>query len=169
MLQQVSKVCTKCGVRKPQSAFNRRGGSEIGVRARCKACVRPDARKQQYHRRHKDFAAVAKHASYMDAYRTKNKKRILLQATQSHFRRKYGLTIEQRDAMLADQGGKCAICKTLTPKSKKGFVVDHNKNTGRIRAILCAPCNSGIGHLMHDPVVLRAAATYLEVHDVTAN
>lgn len=84
---------------------------------------------------------------------------------QSHYRRKYGLTIEEKAAKLAAQGGFCAICKTLTPKSKKGFAVDHDRETKRVREILCAPCNVGLGHFDHDPALLRAAAAYMEKHN----
>ena len=126
---------------------------------------RQRATTQQRERRTKDFSAMAKHEAYMAAYRANNRERILKTAMQSHYRRKFGLTVEARDAMLAAQGGRCAICETTTPKSRKGFGVDHDKQTNRIRAILCTPCNTGIGHLQHDPRILRAAATYMERHN----
>ena len=67
--------------------------------------------------------------------------------------------------MLAAQGGRCAICKTTTPKSKKGFGVDHNDQTKRVREILCTPCNTGLGHFDHNPEFLCAAAAYMEKHN----
>jgi hypothetical protein len=74
---------------------------------------------------------------------------------------KYGLTVEQFDAMLADQGGTCAICGTDQPGTK-GWCVDHCHHTGRVRGVLCTPCNTGIGQMKDDPARLRAAAAYLE-------
>lgn len=76
---------------------------------------------------------------------------------------KYGISPEEFDAMLAAQGGGCAICGT-TEWMGNGKVphVDHDHATGRIRGILCGNCNLGIGKLGDDPVRLRAAAAYLE-------
>jgi ribosomal protein L24E len=56
-------------------------------------------------------------------------------------RRRYGLTIEQFDEMLAEQGGVCAICGTDTPLGRGTFHVDHDHQTGQVRGLLCHPCN----------------------------
>jgi hypothetical protein len=73
----------------------------------------------------------------------------------------YGLTTEQFDQMLASQDGKCAICRT-DKWPGYGPHVDHCHETGRVRGILCGPCNHGLGILRDDPARLRAAADYLE-------
>ena len=44
--------------------------------------------------------------------------------------RTYGLTAEQYDALLARQGGRCAICRAR-PKSKR-LAVDHDHATGEV-------------------------------------
>jgi len=61
--------------------------------------------------------------------------------------------------MLADQGGSCAICRTAP-----AVHVDHDHETGAVRALLCFNCNGGLGQFRDDPVVLRAAADYVEHH-----
>lgn len=70
----------------------------------------------------------------------------------------YGLTVEQYDAILARQGGVCAGCRG----SEVVLCVDHDKETGEVRGILCRNCNTGIGALRHDPGVLRRLVRYLE-------
>lgn len=75
--------------------------------------------------------------------------------------KRYGLTVEQYDTMLADQGSACAICRRTDPGAR-GWCVDHCHDTGQVRGILCMGCNSAIGHLSHDPDTLRAAIAYLE-------
>lgn len=85
--------------------------------------------------------------------------------------KKYGLTLEEYDAILA-RG--CAICGT-----HKGRVVgkrneqepppprlclDHDHANGKVRDALCHSCNSGLGSFADDPDRLRAAADYLEKH-----
>jgi len=57
------------------------------------------------------------------------------------------------------QGGVCAICKR---PSEKTLVRDHCHATGRLRALLCALCNAGLGMFRDNPAVLRGAASYLE-------
>ncbi len=79
-----------------------------------------------------------------------------------HLKKKYDLTIEQYDQMLEQQSGCCDICGTDTPKHAGRFVVDHNHKTGRVRALLCSACNSGLGFFKDNPNVLRRAARYLE-------
>jgi hypothetical protein len=80
--------------------------------------------------------------------------------------RKYGLTPEGFDALLASQGGRCAICRSKSPKSVRNgtWCVDHDHVTGQVRGLLCSPCNRGVGMLGDDPKVLRAALRYVERH-----
>lgn len=77
--------------------------------------------------------------------------------------RKYGLTIERFDEMLADQGDKCAICGDGSRPHKLHFpLVDHCHATNKVRGILCQRCNHGIGLFKDDPERLRRAAAYIE-------
>lgn len=80
----------------------------------------------------------------------------------------YGLAHETYLAMLAEQDGKCAICGfTPAPGGKKAAArlhVDHDHDTGRVRALLCNGCNRGLGYLQDNPALLRAAADYIEQH-----
>jgi hypothetical protein len=41
--------------------------------------------------------------------------------------------------------------------------VDHCHITGRVRALLCQACNTGIGKLKEDPALIRKSADYVEV------
>ena len=61
------------------------------------------------------------------------------------FQRKYGITADEYDRMLADQDGVCARCKE--PPGMLRLAVDHCHNTGRVRGLLCGPCNTYIGRL----------------------
>lgn len=77
--------------------------------------------------------------------------------------RKYGLTLNGFDQLLASQGDRCAICKTEAPRGH-GWHVDHCHRTGNTRGVLCHSCNVGLGHFGDDPDRLRAAASYLGAH-----
>src|SRR3954454_6352124 len=76
-----------------------------------------------------------------------------------HLKRRYGITAEDADAMLEAQNGLCAICG-----SAPAAHVDHDHETGAVRALLCFNCNGGLGQFKDDPRVLRAAAEYVEEH-----
>ena len=83
-----------------------------------------------------------------------------------HLQKKYGLTHEDKLAMLAQQGGGCRICGRTEPSGRHGeFHVDHCHETGLVRGILCSRCNQALGLLAESPELLRKAAEYLEAHD----
>jgi hypothetical protein len=65
--------------------------------------------------------------------------------------------------MLAKQGNMCAICCTPKTASIKRFAVDHCHSSGRVRGILCARCNSILGHSRDNIETLKAAIRYLEI------
>lgn len=80
--------------------------------------------------------------------------------------KKYGITVEEFDALLASQGGGCAICGRTDSGDgdSRKMSVDHCHERGVVRGILCAQCNRGIGALGDDPDRLLAAAEYLLKH-----
>lgn len=71
--------------------------------------------------------------------------------------RRYGLTVDEYDALVA-QG--CSICG----EKEKRIIVDHCHATNAVRAPLCDGCNVGLGGFRDDPELLRHAAVYLELH-----
>lgn len=77
-----------------------------------------------------------------------------------HLLETYGITLETFDAILAEQKGRCAICRTPRP-GKKGWHVDHDHETGQVRGILCFGCNVSLGHFKDSPEVLANAIEYL--------
>jgi hypothetical protein len=89
-------------------------------------------------------------------------------STDKHRLHNYGITAEQYDAMLAAQGGGCAICGEQCTSGRR-LAVDHDhaccpgdKTCGKcVRGLLCGPCNQGIGKLRDSPRLLIAAASYL--------
>lgn len=82
---------------------------------------------------------------------------------------------DQLEKMMADleqakqdsQGG-CAVCHSPTPRkvSRTGgegeWTVDHDHKTGKVRGVVCHPCNTALGMADDSPERLRALADYLE-------
>lgn len=80
--------------------------------------------------------------------------------------RRYGLSRDEHQRLMDEQGRVCAICGV--DESAALLVVDHDHNAGPgrplVRGLLCSTCNSGIGLLREDPRVLTRAAEYVQSH-----
>lgn len=74
---------------------------------------------------------------------------------------KYNVTKEFLLELYEKQNGKCAICGE-EPKTVRGLHVDHCHKTGAVRGLLCHGCNTGIGALRDDPIVIKKALSYLK-------
>lgn len=160
------KTCAHCGESKPLTDFYRAAGMKDGLRSECKACNLA-ARRAKYAENPRPYIdRVLKwqrenREQYLQRLREYNgtpaKK---ISNRKSHLKRKYGLTLEAFDAMLASQGGGCGICGNPDADN-----VDHDHRTGRVRGILCFNCNVAIGHVGEDAERARSVADYLERDD----
>ncbi len=81
----------------------------------------------------------------------------------AHLKRTFGITGADYSRMLKEQGGVCAICSNAC-KTGRRLAVDHDHSTGKVRALLCANCNRGIGYLQDSPGLLAEAGRYLLLH-----
>lgn len=86
-----------------------------------------------------------------------------------HLYTRYGLTLEEYEAMFEAQGRRCASCGDSNPpvwKKLGQWAVDHDHNAEgmKIRAILCHPCNTTLGHHKDCPDRLMRVALYAERH-----
>jgi Recombination endonuclease VII len=89
-----------------------------------------------------------------DGWRVANKDKVEARRQE----RRYGISRDDLNALLARQRGVCGICK----KKGRKLNVDHCHVTGKVRGLLCHNCNLGLGHYNDDPVLTRAATAYLE-------
>lgn len=77
----------------------------------------------------------------------------------THLSDTYDLTLEEYDALLKAQGGRCAICPL---KPKYNLHVDHCHKTGIVRGLLCKTCNKRLLPSARDSVDrLQSAINYL--------
>lgn len=76
-----------------------------------------------------------------------------------HLRAQYGMTVNQFDAMTAQQRGRCAACGKQTK-----LVLDHDHETGDIRGLICNPCNLALGFAEDSIKRLRELTVYLVTH-----
>lgn len=145
--------CSKCEEQKLPEDFPIRKERPRGRRSRCRECS-TTARSRM------------KMAEYQATYRERLKKKNGIEFFRDRERRfnlkRYGITPEEYEAMIARQDGKCAICAKSNPCGRgKRFHVDHDHSTGRVRGLLCHGCNTGLGAFSDSAEQLRAALRYL--------
>ena len=78
--------------------------------------------------------------------------------------KRYGITLDEYKALLAKQKGKCAICGNGQSSVFVSLDVDHCHRTGKVRGLLCANCNSGLGRFQDKVTLLKAAINYIRKH-----
>ena len=147
-----SHLCTKCNVVRPCSDYLRRKNGTKNGKGRAGERVTP---------------CRACRTAYSAAWRKANPDK--RRAQEMSF--KYGLTPEALNALLAKQGGVCAICGRNGGGGRWGQLhVDHDhaccpggRSCGKcVRGLLCHSCNTALGHLADSPALLRKAADYVE-------
>ena len=63
-----------------------------------------------------------------------------------NLKRNYGVTVEDYNKIFESQQGCCFICGRHQIEFKRHLCIDHNHTTGKIRKLLCSPCNVGLGY-----------------------
>lgn len=129
------KKCTLCKRTKPSARFYKNKYTKDGLVARCIPCHKKTV-KSNYH------------------------------SARKHTLRRYGLTIADYEKMHRNQSGRCAVCETDSPGYSRGtsFAVDHNHKTGAVRDLLCRKCNTALGQVDDDILLLEKLIAYIRKH-----
>jgi hypothetical protein len=146
-----AKICKRCGIEKDIAefrSFKRAIKSEPGVTRNylanvCKPCNRL-SNNDNYGKTHKDKRKL----TYRDKY--------LIYT--------YGITEDEYNEILLNQGNGCAICGSTVSlhKQTQRLSVDHDHITNEVRGILCHACNTGLGYFRDNTELLQSAIRYLE-------
>jgi hypothetical protein len=85
-------------------------------------------------------------------------------ARNRRYKRKYGITIEEYNAMFEAQEGHCAnkACNKHQSEQKTSFSVDHCHATGAVRGLLCKDCNFALGNAKDNVEILLGLIDYLK-------
>lgn len=163
------RTCTRCGVPQLDDCFRKNARYRDGLTTWCKDCASAydKAHYQAHKSRRRSLGAIwrrnnkGKARSYELKYLQKHPTR----ARNKWYMRKYGLTVQQVEDMIAGQGGKCAICQ-LTPTGNRqaGWHVDHDHSTGKVRGMLCYRCNLTLGISQEDIFRLQRCLFYIRYH-----
>ena len=81
--------------------------------------------------------------------------------------KRYGLTEQEYDQLLQQQDGHCALCPATTylPGRNERLGVDHDHKSGKVRGLLCQPCNLMLGYAKDLPERLEEGSSYLRRHN----
>lgn len=147
------KACSKCGELKAYEEYGRNSKGPLGLHSWCRACQ--SLRNREY--RAANLEKVR--AGDREWYR-KNKEK-----SRAYFRlRNYGITPEEYDKKVEEQGGCCFICgeRPTGTGNRSMLHVDHDHDSGEVRDLLCGNCNTSIGTIREKPEIARKIADYLE-------
>ena len=142
-------------------------GAELTKHQRkwCAECAERERRKHidNWHERNIDHVRERRRESNV---RYRQSDHGYIKARLGGIKRRYGLEPEDFYALFERQGGRCAVCSTeldLADRDRTGQLhVDHCHDSGKVRGILCGPCNRGLGCFFDDRDRLRAAIAYLD-------
>ena len=80
-----------------------------------------------------------------------------------HLVRKYGITIEDKQAMWDKQQGNCAVCHKPMPSIfDRDCQVEHDHATNKVRSLAHWYCNIMVGVMENHPTLLSCIVEYLE-------
>lgn len=156
------KKCTVCKLNKSTKEFCFDKRMKLKLSSKCKTCnydklklwraknrAKVTENNRLYKKRHPEKTREQKLKDSKKYYRkTGWKNRIL---------KRYGLDHTAFESMKLEQKNRCAICN----KEEVELHIDHCHKTGKIRGLLCQKCNTGIGLLGDDLLILNKAVKYL--------
>ena len=136
------KTCRTCGEVKALKHYHKAKVNTDGYEHRCKDCK--------------------KAITQTEEFKEKRRQRSYKYALKHH----YGLTVEDYEQMIEDQGNRCACCgdhwdNVVSRQAHARWCVDHNHETGEVRGLLCNACNAMLGHAQDSIHRLAKGIEYL--------
>ena len=171
-----TKKCKTCGEEKPLGDYYIRKCDGGYLFSNCKKCHGSYTRKREKETREVTRERRMKWVEKNREKIRKQQKEIYwkdVEASRKRGREKsiketYGITQLDKARMLKDQGG-CAACGSDNPGTVKGWHIDHCHFTGKIRGVLCHPCNAALGNARDSIDRLRQLIDYLTKYNEREN
>jgi hypothetical protein len=136
---------------------------KLYAKGRCNSCYRLWRLSQKTERAicHPDRPHVAKglcrncYKAHLMRLKTPAQRSAIWRA--ADLKRTFGITLAQFYQKVAEQGGKCGLCKKPFGKTRGTRPnVDHCHRTGRIRLLLCFKCNVTVGYVETNLAAVQA-------------
>src|SRR5574343_976377 len=167
------KFFISCRTDKSAGSFNKDKQKTDGLCAYCRECASKKAKKRRLSNPERTQRMYARQREYYNSdpdrkkhikslqrkWYQENRSKQLAKGRANWLKREYDLSLEDYEAMVQSQNGKCAICDS--PPGNRRLSVDHDHKTGAIRGLLCDVCNVGLGAFQDDSQRLAGAIKYL--------
>ena len=158
------KRCSRCREWMPVENFGVDNTRSDGLYHTCKACLKSYF--EEWHARPEN---VGKRADYTRKarYSTPEARERTARNRLRDRCRAYGITVEDYERMLADQGGGCAICGATAEDNGRALAIDHDhgccpeqlRSCGKcVRGLLCSPCNVAVGYFEMEETRVKCQA-----------
>ena len=153
------RECTRCHVFYPWDHYKKTKTGYLGRTSICRACNTAHGRtyraanpltKQQ----------KARNNARSNAWHWSNRPEVLRRNAERLLRKQYGLSMEDKRALLFSQKNTCPGCEK--PLTLEAAVVDHSHVTKKVRGLLHRSCNAAIGVLGDSAESLMIAVKYLQ-------
>lgn len=138
---ELGKTCSACRRKKSLNDFHKEKGGRFGRQRWCISCANA-------HRRSDGAASDAsklRRKVTTANYHQKHREKRLADGRKAFLLRRYGITIEEFDAIFGSQDGRCGLCLSGHSGGVRRWAVDHDHETGIVRGVLCHPCNTFLG------------------------
>ncbi len=153
----LEKTCSRCKETKSVLDFYKRSKSDtkyVNCKAAyasvCRECTTIASKEYYYNNREK-----ALKRAWVQRQNPNEVKKLLAYKR----KRLYGVDGPEFERMTVEQKGLCAICGKPGP-----LAVDHDHQTGKVRALLHRTCNSALGLLKEDFDIIIGMAKYIQLH-----
>lgn len=138
------KTCTYCHIELPVEKFYI--SSQGYPSARCKEC---NNKYKEYWRHNLNGAEYERKYNRNAWHKHGERYRVLNKLS------KYKISMDEYNLLT----NKCSICGSL-----ENLCVDHNHTTGKVRGKLCRNCNSALGLLKEDELILKKMIKYIKLY-----
>lgn len=114
--------------------------------------------------------------SHLEVWRNANPDRVKFHSLTKHAKRRYRITVAERESIVEEQNNRCAICQSrFGTEFHNRPCIDHDhsccpsdKTCGKcVRGALCDRCNNGIARFDDNIQILQRAIEYLQVNRIS--
>jgi len=116
-------------------------------------------------KRNSDYTCTTCRNSKAREWRKSNPDKVKYIFKKYSLKKRYGITLDEYLDKVLEQENRCAICDLKGEDFSRDLAVDHNHITGKVRGLLCTNCNTAIGKLNDDSILIQKALDYLEKYD----
>jgi hypothetical protein len=173
-MQLITRICNKCKTEKAITEFYRHKQKKDGYMLSCKICERTrDLNRHKKIKESLEFIEAETKVCYnceLELPKSEFHKNSWTLTRLSTYCKKcsanrrliryYGINLEQKELIFLEQNKACAICKIQYDMNE--LSVDHNHISGKRRGLLCPSCNTALGLLRENKIILNSMKEYID-------